>query len=424
MRLMTRVVVFVLGPMVAGCAVPEMQRRLRADVDAAVARSDEAAGARRYLEHRRSGGDDDDRALDALALAALRDALRAADPGARLAAVRAAERLDEATLFEPVTKLLGDDDEVVRAAAAAAVLHGHPDAPAVLTAALASPDAEARATAVTALGRKVGELAAADVRNALADADAGVREAAIVALASFRLEADRARFEDLTARDPSGPVRARAIGALGPGGVEAARAALADPYLGARLAAVDALHRLLGDRARPILAPLVAGADLLVALRAAGHLGEVTEAVRAAAAALEWAVRAAAANAVRDLLDAGPLEALAADPEPAVALAAARALARVGRIEDARARFAAAATGLSDAQLRVHAAADLLRLGDPLGAKALGDLAGDADPLVRAAAVAALPTRRPFPLALIGALGDDSRTVRVVAAEAILARVR
>src|SRR5262249_59390654 len=84
------------------CAVPEAQRRLRADVDAAVSRSDGAAGARRYLEHRRAGGEDDERALSALALGDLRDALRASDPRARLAAVRAAEELGEPTLLPPL----------------------------------------------------------------------------------------------------------------------------------------------------------------------------------------------------------------------------------------------------------------------------------------------------------------------------------
>src|SRR5262249_59364697 len=85
------------------CAVPEAQRRLRTDVEAAVARSDGAAGARRYVEHRKAGGTDDEEALSTLALGDLRDALRASDPRARLAAVRAAQRLDRATPFQPLT---------------------------------------------------------------------------------------------------------------------------------------------------------------------------------------------------------------------------------------------------------------------------------------------------------------------------------
>jgi HEAT repeat protein len=441
-----RLLILVVASALFGCAVPEAQRRLRDDVGAALVRADDAAAARRYVDWRRAGGVEDRQALAALAVGGLRNALRARAPAARLAAIRAAERFDEPTLFEPVTRLLGDDDEVVRAAAAGAVLRGHADAPAVLTAALGAPDPAARAVAVEALGRKVGALARADLRAALADPDARVREAAVVALAPVAEDEDLRALAAMATRDAEGPVRARAIAALGPDGADVARAALADPYLGARLAAVDALARLLGDRAAAALAPLVAralaprgaaddrppgagdepppgAADLIVALHAAARLGDVAAVVRAAAAASDWTVRAAAANAVHDLRAAAPLDPLAADAEPAVALAAARALARLGRQEEARAAFAARLE-LADPALRGDAAAGLARLGDARGAAALEALAGDADPAVRRAALADFPPGPPVPLAVVAALADEDREVRVAAAVAILERVR
>jgi HEAT repeat protein len=410
--------------LLAACTVPEPQRRLRADVDAAIGRSDPAAAARRYREYRQAGAGDDDRALERLAVATLDDALRASEAGTRLAAIRAAEKLDVQPLFEPVTRLLGDDDEVVRAAAAGAVLTGHPDAPAVLAASLRSPSAEARALAVTALGTKLGAPAAGDLRAAWADPDAGVRAAAIAAVTPFAEDEDRRRAAALAAHDPSGLVRVRALALVGASDVDTARAALADPDLGVRLAAVAAVWRLLGDRAGPILAPLAApGGDAIVRLHAARLVGDLPAAVAAAATSPDWTVRAAAANAVADLRAASPLGALAADRIPAVALAAARALIRVGRLDEARPPLVSG-LALTDAHLRLDAAADLARIGDARGTAALSALAVHPDPAIRAAALSAFPRSRPIAIDILSALGDDSRLVRVAAALAVLERTR
>ena len=160
-----------------------------------------------------------------------------------------------------------------------------------------------------------------------------------------------------------------------------------------------------------------------MALHVAARLGDLAAAVSAAAASPDPAVRAAAANHVSEARAAAPLDALAADPDPTVALAAARALARIGRVDDARSRLAAG-LGLADPRLRLDAAADLARLGDARGDEAVATLAADPDASLRAAAVAAFPPRRPVPLTLVAALGDDSRLVRVAAATAILGRLR
>jgi HEAT repeat protein len=465
----------------AACAGNEALRRLRGDVEDAAHRGDAAAGARRYLEHRAAGGADDGEALAALAVATLREGLHANDPAARLAAVQAAERFDVAELFDPVTQLLSDDVAVVRAAAAGAVVRGHPDAPAVLSAALADPDPAARALAVAALGRKVGEAAAADLRAALADDDAHVREAAVVALAP--IDADAVATAART--DTEGPVRARALALCTR--VAVLRAGIGDPYLGARLAAVDGLARVAGDEARPWLAPLATAsstsAERIVALHAAAVAGGLDAALAVAAASDYAPVRAAAANAVRadeggagpsradegaasraDQGAAGPsradegaasraaegaaspsradegaaspaaevaaspsraaapaglLDRLADDPEPTVRLAAARALVRVGRASDARPRLVAALE-LADPDLRLDAAGELARLGDtaPLSA-----LAQDERPAVRRAALAAFPFGPPVPAPVVTALGDADRGVRVAAAAAILQRL-
>jgi len=454
MRLLALVV---LAGSAACGTLPEPQRQLRADIAAAVGRSDEGSGARRYLDWRSAGGVEDRAALDALAVGTLENALRAAAAPARLAAIRAAERFDEPTLFEPVTRLLGDDDEVVRAAAAAAVVRGHPDAGRVLAQSLRSPDAEARALAVAAVGKKVGAPAHADLRRALDDPDERVREAAVVALRPLATAEDSARIDALATSDPSGSVRARALATLGSSGVEIATAGLEDSFLGARIAAVDAVARLLGDRADRLLAPLAAGppsgegsgeGDPIVAIHAASRLGRPADAIARAARSSDWTVRAAAANAVRDARDAGaldalagnaagsvdaqggnaargagPLDALAGDPTPAVALAAARALARVGRADRASAVFAAHLAGATPAA-EVEAAEGLAALGDRRGVEALEKLATHPEPAIRRAALAGLPRGLPVPAAIVAALGDEDREVRVAAAVAILVRVR
>ncbi len=103
-----------------------------------------------------------------------------------------------------MSRLLDDDDPVVRDSAAAAIIHSHPDAPMVLTRALHDENYLARVVAVRALGRKVGPIARRDIRHALDDSVGAVRAAAVTALAGMAEAADRARFVTLatTTSDP------------------------------------------------------------------------------------------------------------------------------------------------------------------------------------------------------------------------------
>lgn len=344
------------------------------------------------------------------AVATLRDALAAPAPEARIAAIEAAERLDEAGLFDPVTRLLTDDDERVRAAAAGATVKGHPDAPRILTESLRATDPAARVIAVTALGRKVGELASADLAAALADSDPRVREAAVVAVAPF---AGAGMLLPLAA-DASGAVRARAVSALArhakdPAAAAAIVAALHDPYLGARLAAIDGLRGL--PSSEPKAGVTIASTHEF--LHAAG-----ASAIGLCVTSSDPTLRAAAADAAGKA-EIETIRPLLKDPDPAVRLAAARALLRAGRGSEAQ-PFFQSGLGLPDPWLRLQSAIDLARLGD---VAALDPFARDADASTRRAALAAYPYRDDVPRAWVAALDDPEPLVRVTAAELILAKI-
>ena len=340
------------------------------------------------------------------AIGTLRDALSASPPEARVAAIQASERLDVESLFDPVSRLLGDDDERVRAAAAVAVLRGHPDAPTVLGEALFADDPAARVIAVTGLGRKVGAHGLDDLRPALADPDPSVREAAVTAIGPLAEPNDVAVLSALAARDPSGPVRARAVAALAkhaddPVAARAIASAARDPYVGARIAAAEA--RPAGVTAGESPEYLAAAGEQAVAMCARSH---------------DASLRASAANAA----GAGQLDVvrqLARDPDPSVRLAAARALARHGKADEARELFRRG-LGLGDPWLRLQSAVDLAALGD---AAVLDPFVADPAPATRMAALSGYPRRGPIPQAWIAALDDPEPRVRVLAAELILVRL-
>jgi HEAT repeat protein len=353
------------------------------------------------------------------AVATLRELLVSGEPEAQVQAIRVAERFDVAALFDPVTRLLDADDERVRAAAAAATLRAHPDAPGVLRAMLRARSPAARRLAVAALGRRVGEPAAAELGAALGDPDPSVRAAAIDAGATFHRVA---RLLQLAAEDPDGAVRARALAALGQRraaeGRAVATAGLADPDLAARLAAAQALHAIAG---RGATAELTSAKDPFVRLRAAQLLGgDRAAALRAAASGSEPALRAAAGNAVTTELEVARL--LARDDQPMVRLAGGRALLRAGQPAEARVVLGRL-LGTGDPTTRIGAAAELATAGEERGAAVLSELAGDPDPAVRAATMRALPRRGRIPDVIRGALLDPAAEVRLAAAEVALERL-
>lgn len=413
---------------------PKQPLLWRVKIQAAFARRDPARAVALYREWVALRGAPDRDALRAMAMSTLWQALRTPSPAIRLRAVQIAERLELEPLADEVMRRMGDDDPAVRAAAAVAVLRAHPDAPRIATDALSSDRAEARAIAVEGIARKVGRRALPDLVPRLRDPDARVRRAAVRAvapLAPARVLADILR---MARRDPAGPVRAEALRAAAdrgaPGIVPAAVAALRDPYLGARLAAVAALARRAGAEATARLRPLVSGGDPLVALRAAAALarrdrdpGAVVAAATAALAQPAWPIRAAALNALPadggNPAVAAARRAASRDPEVRVRLAAARALVRLGARDDARATLAAVLAG-DDDDARIEAAIDLARLGDSRGGPALAALAEAASPLTRRRAVRALRYLGEPSDALAGALADEDAEVRVTAAETAL----
>lgn len=398
-----------------------------------LARGDAARAVAAYREWRELRRGHDRGALRAMALSTLWQGMGSPSAEVKIAAIEAAVALDAESLAERVSQLLDDDHEQVKATAAAALLRSHPDAPTILTEALESDDPRARAIAVEALGRKVGRAAREEILSALGDADANVRVAAIGAFAAILEGGDGARLAEMAAKDPDGRVRAAALRALArarwKGAVAVAREALADAYLGARLAAVETLKELAGQEARAELARLAAGTDPFLALRAGvalarlGDRGPGRAALERALAAEDWTIRAAGLNAAAELAPREQAVALVAplarDPEPAVRLAAARALERLGRGRDAAAIWAEA-LAWPDEALRLQAAADLMRAGDPRGRAALEALATTASPATRRQAVASLAAAREPTDGAIAALADENGLVRVAAALTLL----
>jgi HEAT repeat protein len=377
------------------------------------------------------GGDDPD-ALLALARTTLWQGLRARSPAIQSAAVQAVERAELEELVPDVAKLVGSEDELVAAAAAAALLTAHPQAPEVIVGLLGSDDPAVRVLAVDGIGRKAGEHARADLVPMLADRDPRVRRAAVVAVARFAGADERARLVALARTDPDGSVRAQALRGLAgsdlDGAVELGRQSAADRFLGARQAAVELLARVESPAAAAALDALADSTDLPVALAAAAarlRAGAAPDAglFDRALADAAWPVRAAALNAAHAAPRALAL-ALAgrglADRRIEVRLTAARLLLHLGHPERSRAELAAALTH-RDPYVRIDAAIDLCRMGDARGPAPLERLARSDDDEVRAAAVHAHASIGRSTAGLVAALADPAAELRLAAAEILLA---
>jgi HEAT repeat protein len=425
-----------------GCGGPPAAARERIRVR--LANGDQVGAIAAYKEWRGTGEDDRD-SLRALALTAVWSSLQSGDPQVRAAAARLAERLNDERLFNGVVGLLRDQDPVVRATAAGAILRGHPDAPGILYDSLTGPDARARAVAVEVIARKLGKGAVDDLRKALADPDDGVRAAACDAIAAIG-DRDSAATLTVLAKDKAGPVRASALAALGRIQASESRTtiqfALDDAYLGARIAALGAYEALLGDGAVPELTrvakaqpravsqitPAPSSNDIMLALRAGvilarrGDRAAGRGMLEAALASKDWIVRAAAANASVEIAGKSDatklLAATARDPIPEVRLAAARALLIAGDRTTAEKTFHSC-FGLSE-ELQIQAASDLARLGEAKSLDVFGALLVAKDPMVRRAAAAAAPDQSPILPQLLDALADADDGVRLAAAATIL----
>lgn len=428
-------------------AEPDHEELRRLEIEAVLAAGDAERAVSLYQAWYQRRGGHDRELLARLATQTLAQGLRVPSARVRAAAIQAIERLEIIPLARDVADRIEDDEDLVAAAAAIALLRSEPGAARVAGQLLRSDDPAARAVVIAGIARKLGEPTRGDVIAGLSDPHPAVRRAAIQALARMLAPGDAPRLIALAAGDPDPRARAWALRVLarqqGPRDavLGAARRALADPHPGARLAAVALLERH-GDVAT--LQALAATAEPALAVRAAMALRDRTpgllgEAIQRGLADPAPDVRQAALNAAHALpaAVAGDLiQPHLADPSWGVRLAAARALLYLGETGADPAGSAAerARAVLVDAlaqapePARAQAARDLLaRLGDARGARALVALSKSPDMAVRQAVVRAyVPVRirrAPDPaltLAVAAALADPAPLVRILAAEILL----
>ena len=353
-----------------------------------------------------------------IALATLWSALEAPSPEARAAAVAVIERAEIEPLAQAVSKRLGDDDEHVQLAAAIALLRAHPDAFAIVTGALEAADPDLRERAVLALARKLGDRAADTIAPLAKDVDPGVRAAVLGALPAR----DAAGPARAGLADADGGVRAAAVRALGD--AEAALKLLEDPYLGARLAALDVVAEHGAEEA--LTSPVVTQ-DPYLALRAGvilakrGETAPGAQAIDRAGRDAAWTLRAAALNALADVNPKRAIEFAAVfdkDPVPAVRLAAARALGRLGD----GARATAMLRTLLDGPAGLDAALELGRAGASGAAELLHARWDDGDATARLTIVREAPALPGTDAWLLDGARDASPLVRVAAAERLWRR--
>jgi len=391
-------------------------------IRALLAQGDARAVATAYAQYRAVRGSDDAALVADLAEATLGQGLQSTSIDVRVQTIEYVEDLMIEGLAQDVMDEMASDDDRVAAAAAVAVLRGHPQAPYLLEQLQHSDDPLARAIAIEGIGRKVGSHAGEDLRTAAADVDPRVRTAAMIALAGLDDDSTtRSLAEAQTDVDPG--VRAAAARSLAtrrrgdlPGYAEVA---LADAAMSVRLAGV-ALLAAAKDTAR--LQALLGGDDLVIAVQAAAalHGDDPTGATRAIDAALasdQPVIRAAAINLMEvalgkdAALERGRARLVDADVVPR--LAAARLVGYLRYAAEAIPVLAAALDGPE----RLSAAADLIKLGDDRGVEVLSAAVLDgAKPSDRLRAVSMHGSAHRITPGLVAALADASGQVRVVAA--------
>ncbi len=397
----------------------------RVRIRAALGMNDAKAAVEHYATWReRRGGADDPSAMRMMALTTLWQALESPSPQARLASIEAVERLEIEALADIVADRMGDEEDVVAAAAAIALLKSYPQAPQVATDILDSSDPAARRIVIAGIGRKVGKRAAADLRAKADDPDALVRRTVANVLGALKDPADN-EILSLLATDDEPEVRAAALNALAQGKrgdlAPLAREHLDDVHLGVRLAAL----RLLAENGGlDELVPYLTGEDTAMAAHAARALAkdmqvEATATLDHILADEDWTVRASGLILATSVVGkAGAVERAVkalGDDSLDVRVTAARLLPH----DDARA-LEVFTQALAEPTLRLEVAIDLAVRGDPRGLETLDALVLDDDPSTRISAAGAYArARAPHP-GLVVALADDNPAVRIAAAESIL----
>ncbi|MCA9675372.1 MAG: HEAT repeat domain-containing protein, partial [Myxococcales bacterium] len=170
----------------------------RVRIRAALGQHDARGAVALYGQWRGVHGEDDGGTLRMMAMTTIWQALESPSATTRLDAVRAVERLELEPLADKVAALMGDDEDVVAAAAAVAILRSYYQAPHVAGELLGSQDPEARAIAVEGIGRKVGARAGDDLRPLATDHDPRVRRAVAVALGAIAEPRDTELLLELT----------------------------------------------------------------------------------------------------------------------------------------------------------------------------------------------------------------------------------
>ena len=420
---------------------------------AATARTGDHRGAvELYMEWHRLRRHYDLDALRRLAISTLWHGLQDPSPAARVRAIELATRLAFDDVRDVLVERMSDDDAVVAAASASALLGRHRDARARALALLSSPEPRARALLIAGFGRSGDDRDQAILVQALDDPAPEVRRTAVTALGRHFAARAQARLLEVARSDSQGSVRAAALRALGASkladdqAASIGRSALGDEYLGARLAGLALITRRhpttrgsgpssSSSRSDPaalleLIQTLPAddvhvALRLAVALRAAG--GEtparVTQMIQLGLGHSSWNTRVATLNALAELVPAATAQDMAGDrindPRPEVRLAAARVLTRTGASGRAG-EVAAAELASPRGDIRVQAAVDLLRLDDPRGEGALGALSRNPSPDIRRAAAAAYRETEQPTLPLVTVLGDPAVEVRLEAAAALL----
>lgn len=245
----------------------------------------------------------------------LRKALAADHPHTRAGAVDALRNLRPTTeaAMAGLTESLGDADEKVKSAAAAALLDLGPDAVPALAHAIRDGDQRTRQEADSVL-KNLGPEATEALHTALADEDFVVRSHIVSALGTLGPSSIPILLETLD--DPDFFVRRQATNTLGLIGVDALPALvkiLHDGSDNAQAAAAGALGQM-GPAAEPAIADLLDALEddqARVRTAAAGALGELGplagRATEALTKALEDpAVRRAAAHALERISSPAP----------------------------------------------------------------------------------------------------------------------
>ncbi len=212
---------------------PDHEALWRLKIEAVMAGGESERALALYETWRSRRGGHDRALLRRLATQTLAQGLRVPSAQVRAAAVQAIERQEIIALARDVAARVEDEEDLVAAAAAIAVLRSAPGAARVAAQLLGSDDPAARALVIAGIGRKLGKTAVTELRAALADRQAVVRRAAVRALARVATAEDLQRLARMASADPDLRVRIAALQALAqhdptPAALAAAERALAE----------------------------------------------------------------------------------------------------------------------------------------------------------------------------------------------------